>query len=100
MTSVSLEGKSTAVDAGRHFNQLLTSSGFLSRCPCLVFWTEANYDPSIPGQWGTLPCLRVQPETYDETNRFLLTLSGTWRTKGCLRIVERNDQKPVDHIVV
>lgn len=85
IVSVSFTGKSILADADSHFNKLLTGSGFISRCACLVFWINANYDPCICGQWGTVPCLWVQPETYDETNRFLLIPPSRWRTRDCLK---------------
>lgn len=71
-----LKAERIGIDAKRHYNKSITSSNFFCRCTCLVFWTKANYDPCIPGQWGTVSCLWVQPETDDETDRFLLIPSS------------------------
>lgn len=79
-SSISFKDERSVFGADGCFNKWLTRSDLISRCACLVLWTEANYDPCIPGQRGAVPGLRVQPETYDETSGFVLTPSSKGRT--------------------
>ena len=52
----------------------------------LVLRTEAHHDPSVPGQRGAVPGLRVQQEVDDEPVRSRLKRPGGSRPKaGCSR---------------